>query len=61
LLTSELATNALLACKRLGTRADLPVVPVIRLWIIARDASVFIHVWDSSPEMPVRREISSFD
>jgi anti-sigma regulatory factor (Ser/Thr protein kinase) len=58
LLCSELATNAVLASDRLRTRADLAVVPVIRLWIIANESAVYIHVWDGSHEIPVRREIS---
>jgi anti-sigma regulatory factor (Ser/Thr protein kinase) len=61
LVMSELVTNALRACSQLRTRADLPMVPMIHAWIVVRDTSVFIHVWDSSPEMPVRQEISSID
>jgi anti-sigma regulatory factor (Ser/Thr protein kinase) len=61
LLMSELVTNALRASSQLRIRADLPMVPVIHVWIVVRDAAVFIHVWDSSPEMPVRQEISSID
>jgi anti-sigma regulatory factor (Ser/Thr protein kinase) len=61
LLTSELVTNALRASNRLRTRADLAFVPVIHVWITVRHASVFIHVWDSSPEMPARQAISSID
>jgi anti-sigma regulatory factor (Ser/Thr protein kinase) len=58
LLASELVTNAVLASDRLRNRADLGIVPVIRLWVTASDAAVYVHVWDSSHEMPVRREVA---
>ena len=56
LLASELAANAVLASQRLGIRADLAIVPVIRLWLTCDGAVLAIHVWDGSDDMPVRRD-----
>jgi hypothetical protein len=56
LLTSELVTNATQASERLRSRADLAIVPVVRLWLISDRISVVIHVWDGSDDMPVRRD-----
>jgi anti-sigma regulatory factor (Ser/Thr protein kinase) len=60
LLASEIATNAVQASQRLSTRADLAIVPVIRLWITSDGVALVIHVWDGNDEMPVRKE-ASFD
>lgn len=59
LLASELVTNAVQASERLPLRADLPVVPVVRLWVICDQNSIVIHVWDGNSEMPVRRDAAS--
>jgi anti-sigma regulatory factor (Ser/Thr protein kinase) len=57
LLASELMTNAVQASQRLRTRADLAIVPVVVLWITSDGTSMMvIHVWDASPEMPVRKD-----
>jgi anti-sigma regulatory factor (Ser/Thr protein kinase) len=55
LLTSELVTNAVQAGERLKGRADLSIVPVVRLWLVCDRLSLVIHVWDSSDEMPIRQ------
>jgi anti-sigma regulatory factor (Ser/Thr protein kinase) len=52
LLVSELMTNAVRASARLA--ASDP--PIVRLWLACDQASVTIHVWDASSEMPVRRD-----
>jgi hypothetical protein len=49
-------TNAIQASERLRIRADLAVVPVVRLWLLSDKSSLVIHVWDSNDEMPVRRD-----
>jgi hypothetical protein len=48
LLVSELVTNAV----QLRTAGP----PVILLWITSDGLSMVIHVWDASPEMPVRKD-----
>jgi hypothetical protein len=58
LLASELVTNALLDSRRLKIRADLAIVPVIRLWVASDKASIVIHVWDANDQMPVRRNVT---
>jgi hypothetical protein len=55
-VASELVTNAIQASERLVVRADLAIVPVIRLWLTCEGAVLAIHVWDGSDEMPVRRD-----
>lgn len=55
LLASELVTNAIKASERLRIRADLAVVPVVRLWLVSDKSSLVIRVWDENDEMPVRR------
>jgi anti-sigma regulatory factor (Ser/Thr protein kinase) len=55
LLTSELVTNAVQASQNSGIRADLAAVPVVLLWVTSDKASIVIHVWDGSDEMPARR------
>jgi anti-sigma regulatory factor (Ser/Thr protein kinase) len=55
LLTSELVTNAVQASQRPGARADLTVAPVVLLWVTSDRASIVIHVWDGSNEMPTRQ------
>jgi anti-sigma regulatory factor (Ser/Thr protein kinase) len=50
LLVSELVTNAVQASARLRTIEP----PVILLWVISDGVSLVLHVWDASPEMPVR-------
>jgi anti-sigma regulatory factor (Ser/Thr protein kinase) len=59
LLASEIVTNAIQASQRLRTRADLAVVPVVRIWLTSDGTSMIIHVWDSSTEAPVRRETTA--
>lgn len=56
LLASELVTNAVQASERLRIRADLAVVPVVRLWVISNRLSMVIHVWDASDDMPIRHD-----
>jgi anti-sigma regulatory factor (Ser/Thr protein kinase) len=58
LIVSELVTNALQACERLNRRADLAIVPVVRLWLVSDGISVIIHIEDPSDEMPVRQQVS---
>jgi anti-sigma regulatory factor (Ser/Thr protein kinase) len=55
LLVSELVTNAIQASERLRIRADMAIVPVVRLWLASDRLSIVIRVWDRSGEMPVRR------
>lgn len=55
LLVSELVTNGVQAARRLHVRADQPAAPVVRLWLVSDGASLMMHVWDGSSEMPVRR------
>jgi anti-sigma regulatory factor (Ser/Thr protein kinase) len=50
LLASELITNAVQASAKLRTVDP----PVVLLWITSDGISMVIHVWDASPEMPVR-------
>jgi anti-sigma regulatory factor (Ser/Thr protein kinase) len=57
LVASELVTNALQASRRLKTRE----IPVIRLWLACGQASLVIHVWDASPEMPACQEADPDD
>jgi anti-sigma regulatory factor (Ser/Thr protein kinase) len=54
LVASELVTNAVQASERLKLRADLAIVPVIRLWVVSDQISMVIRVWDGNDEMPVR-------
>jgi len=56
LLVSELVTNSVQAYGRLRARADLPLVPVIRLWVASDRVSIAIHVWDASDDLPIRRD-----
>jgi hypothetical protein len=56
LLASELVTNAIQASQRLGIRATLATVPVVRLRLISDGLSLVVHVWDASDEMPVRQD-----
>ena len=59
LLASEIVTNAVQASQRLSIRADLAIVPVIRLWVTSDGVSLIIHVWDASDQMPVIRGYSA--
>jgi hypothetical protein len=59
LLASEITTNAVLASQRLTARTDLPVVPVIRLWVSSDGVCLIIHVWDASDEMPVIKDVAA--
>jgi hypothetical protein len=61
LLASEISTNAVQATQRLRTRADLAVVPVIRLWVTSDGVCMVIHVWDASDEMPVIKNVTADD
>jgi anti-sigma regulatory factor (Ser/Thr protein kinase) len=56
LLISELVTNAIRASDRLTTGADPAMVPVVRVWAVADQASMAIHVWDGNSQMPERRD-----
>jgi anti-sigma regulatory factor (Ser/Thr protein kinase) len=56
LIASEIVTNAVQASDCLKARADLAIVPVIRIWLTSDGVSMIIHVWDLSNEMPVRQE-----
>jgi anti-sigma regulatory factor (Ser/Thr protein kinase) len=56
LLASEIATNSVQATQRLRTRADVVIVPVIRLWVTSDGVCMVIHVWDASDEMPVLKD-----
>ena len=49
LLVSELVTNAVRASDGLPS-------PVVGLWLVSDGASLVIHVWDASEQMPVRRD-----
>ena len=57
LLVSELVTNAVQASAKLRTVGP----PVIHLWVTSDRASVVIHVWDASGDMPVRRATDELD
>jgi anti-sigma regulatory factor (Ser/Thr protein kinase) len=61
LLASELMTNAVQASERLKTRADLAIVPVVKLWLVSDGISLVIHVWDASDEMPVLKDLTADD
>jgi hypothetical protein len=52
-------TNAVQASERLTVRADLAVVPVVRLWVTSDKSLLVIHVWDGNDEMPVRRNTAT--
>jgi anti-sigma regulatory factor (Ser/Thr protein kinase) len=56
LVASELVTNSVQASERLRIRADVPAVPVVRLWMACDRIAVVIHVWDGSHDMPIRRD-----
>jgi anti-sigma regulatory factor (Ser/Thr protein kinase) len=58
LLASEIATNAVLASGQLSIRADLAVVPVIRLCVTSDGVCLTIHVWDGSDQMPVLKDFA---
>jgi anti-sigma regulatory factor (Ser/Thr protein kinase) len=49
LLTSELVTNAV--------RASATTSDTVRLWVTFDQASILIHVWDSSDSMPIRQDV----
>ena len=51
----------MLASQRLTTRADLAIVPVIRLWVTPDGLCMVIHVWDASDEMPVVKDVAADD
>lgn len=61
LVMSEITTNAIQASERLTARADLAVVPVVRICVICDGGSLVIRVWDASDAMPVRREAGPGD
>jgi anti-sigma regulatory factor (Ser/Thr protein kinase) len=56
LLASEIATNSVQASQRLRIKADVVIVPVIRLWVTSDGVCMVIHVWDASDEMPVLKD-----
>jgi anti-sigma regulatory factor (Ser/Thr protein kinase) len=56
LVASELVTNAVQASQRLRARADLAIVPVIRISLVSDQISMVIRVWDGNDEMPVRHD-----
>jgi anti-sigma regulatory factor (Ser/Thr protein kinase) len=49
LLVSELVTNAVRASDGLPS-------PVVGLWLVSDGASVVLHIWDASDQMPARRD-----
>jgi anti-sigma regulatory factor (Ser/Thr protein kinase) len=53
LMVSELVTNAITACRSAGS--DFPV----RLWLLSDGAQVLIVVWDASPHLPARVDVSA--
>jgi anti-sigma regulatory factor (Ser/Thr protein kinase) len=53
LLVSELVTNAITASRSAGS--DFPV----RLWLLSDAAQVLIVVWDASPHLPARVDVSA--
>ena len=61
LLASELVTNAIRASERLTTRADLPSIPVVRIWLAFDETYIAIQVWDGDDEMPVRKDVGPDD
>ncbi len=61
LLASELVTNAIRASEQLTTRADLPSIPVVRIWLAFDETYIAIHVWDGDNEMPVRKDVGPDD
>jgi anti-sigma regulatory factor (Ser/Thr protein kinase) len=61
LLASELVTNAIRASEQLTTRADLPSIPVVRIWLAFDETYIAIHVWDGDDEMPVRKDVGPDD
>jgi anti-sigma regulatory factor (Ser/Thr protein kinase) len=58
LVVSELVTNAVQASDRLKARADLAIVPVVRISVSSDGESLMLRVWDASPDMPVRKDPS---
>ena len=52
LIVSELVTNAVQASARLRTAGP----PVVLLWVTSDGISMVIHVWDASPDMPIRKD-----
>lgn len=52
ILVSELVTNAVHASRVLGQASP------VRLWLLADAARVLVIVWDASPFLPVRAEVS---
>jgi anti-sigma regulatory factor (Ser/Thr protein kinase) len=57
LLVSELVTNAVQASAKLQTIGP----PVIHLWVTSDGTSMTLHVWDASPEQPVRLNPSELE
>jgi anti-sigma regulatory factor (Ser/Thr protein kinase) len=57
-VVSELVTNAVQASDRLTARADLAIVPVVRISVSSDGESLMLRVWDASPDMPVRKDPS---
>lgn len=53
LLVSELVTNAITASRSAGS--DFPV----RLWLLSDAVQVLIVVWDASPHLPARVDVSA--
>jgi anti-sigma regulatory factor (Ser/Thr protein kinase) len=53
LLVSELVTNAITASRSAGS--DSP----IRLWLLSDAVQVLIVVWDASPHLPARVDVST--
>jgi anti-sigma regulatory factor (Ser/Thr protein kinase) len=61
LLVSELVTNAIQASERLKARADLAIVPVVRISVISDGEFLMLRVWDASEDMPVRQKAGPGD
>ena len=53
ILVSELVTNAVCASRTLGYASP------VRVWLLADAARVLVVVWDASPQLPVRAEVSA--
>lgn len=60
LTVSELVTNAVEAAVRTWPAFKRSPAPV-RLWLASDLDAILVRVWDSSPEMPIRRDNGLYD
>lgn len=60
LVVSELVTNAVEATLKTWHNGGASPVPV-RLWLASDLEAILIQVWDSSPDMPIRRKAAMDD